>query len=349
MTSTNPRRPTMRDVAHTAGVSLKTVSRVVNAEDGVSADLAERVEQAIRKLQYQPDERARNLRQSDSRSGSIGFVMVDVSNPFFSSILRGLEDVARARNCFVLSGSSDGDADREDQLIETFISRRVDGLVVIPSGDELASLRAEVERGTPVVFLDLEAPGFTCDLVRSDHRGGARSATEHLVHHGHRDIAFLCDDTNIFSAGERLAGFQDAMADAGLAVRSEWVVTGRHRPDEWRPLVAALLQQEQRPTAIFTAQNFISIGALQALHELQLHRTVAMVGFDDVELADVVEPGLTVVPQQPRELGRRAGMMLFDRLDGSTDPQSKVVVASPLILRGSGEIPPSHWGRPAGS
>lgn len=330
----------MRDVAQTAGVSLKTVSRVVNAEDGVSADLAERVEQAIRALQYQPDERARNLRQNDSRSGSIGFVMVDVSNPFFSSILRGLEDVARARGYFVLSGSSDGDADREDQLIETFIARRVDGLVVIPSGDTLAALRAEVERGTPVVFLDLEAPGFTSDLVRSDHRGGAVAATEHLIAHGHRDIGFLCDDPAIFSAGERYEGFREGMTAAGLTIRPEWVVMGRHHPDRWEELVTDLCTASPRPTALFTAQNFITIGALRALHALGLQHEIAMVGFDDVELADVVEPAVSVVPQQPLELGRRAGQMLFDRLDGSTAEQSKEVIASPIIVRGSGEIRP---------
>jgi LacI family transcriptional regulator len=340
MTANNPRRPTMRDVAHSAGVSLKTVSRVVNAEDGVSPDLVERVEQAIRTLQYQPDERARNLRQNDSRSGSIGFVMVDVSNPFFSSILRGLEGVARARNYFVLSGSSDGDADREDQLIETFIARRVDGLVVIPSGDTLAALRSEIARGTPVVFLDLEAPGFETDLVRSDHRGGAALGTKHLIDHGHRDIGFLCDDPTVFSAGLRLQGFQDAMAEARLEIRPEWMVMGRHTPDEWERLVTELFQRTPRPTAIFTAQNFITIGALRALHAQRLHREVAMVGFDDVELADVVEPGVSVIPQQPHELGRRAGMMLFDRLDGSIEPQSKEVVACALVERGSGEIPP---------
>ena len=342
MSTNNARRPTMRDVALSAGVSLKTVSRVVNAEDGVSLDLAERVEQAIRALQYQPDERARNLRQSDSRSGSIGFVMVDVSNPFFSSILRGLEDVARARNSFVLSGSSDGDSDREDQLIETFIARRVDGLVVIPSGENLAALRAEAARGTPVVFLDLEAKGFASDLVRSDHRGGARAATKHLIDHGHRDIAFLCDDPTIFSAGQRLRGFKEAMTRADVPVRPEWIITGRHPPDQWKQFVSELIAQPTRPTAIFTAQNFITIGALQALHELNLQRTIAMVGFDDIELADIVEPGVTVIPQQPRELGRRAGVMLFDRLDGFTGPQVKEVVATTLIERGSGEIRPTR-------
>jgi LacI family transcriptional regulator len=330
----------MRDVALAAGASLKTVSRVVNAEEGVSPDLVERVERAIHALQYRPDQRARTLRQSDSRSGSIGFVMVDVSNPFFSLILRGLEDVARARGCLVLSGSSDGDADREDQLIETFIARRVDGLVVIPSGAKLATLRAEVDRGTPVVFLDLEAKGFQSDLVRSDHRGGARQATKHLIDHGHRDIAFLCDDPAVFSAGQRLKGFKEAMARAEIDVRPDWVVTGRHTPDEWKQLVKAVFERSPRPTALFTAQNFVSIGALQALHELHLQRTVAMVGFDDIELADIVEPGVSVIPQQPRELGRRAGVMLFDRLDGFTGPQLKEVVRTTLIARGSGEIHP---------
>ncbi len=335
-----PRRPTIRDVAQAAGVSLKTVSRVVNGEDGVSPDLIGRVEDAVRLLRYQPDERARNLRQSASRTGSIGFVMVDVSNPFFSSILRGLEDVARERDCLVLAGSSDGDINRQHRLIEDFVARRVDGLVVVTSGHDLGPLAEEIDRGTPVVFLDLEPPQHECDLVRSDHRGGARAITEHLLAHGHRDVAFCGDDASVFSAGQRLDGYRDAMAAAGLRPNPSWVMAESLRPDEWQPVVVDLLQRRRRPTALVTAQNFVTIGAVTALHRLGLQHDIALIGFDDVELADVVEPGISVVPQQPMRLGRRAGEILFERLDGHALAAVHEIITSPIIARGSGEIAP---------
>jgi LacI family transcriptional regulator len=334
------RRPTMHDVADAAGVSLKTVSRVVNRELGVSSDLVERVEEAVRRLQYQPDVRARNLRQTEARASSIGFAMVDVSNPFFSSILRGIEEVAATADCLVLSGSSDGDLARQDRLIDTFISQRVAGMVVVPSGDELGPIADEIVRGTPVVFLDCEPRDHHSDLVRSDHHGGAEAITRHLIRHGHSDIAFLGDDTTVFSAALRLDGFRAAMGQFGLAVRPEWVVTGHYSPIEWRSVIFDWLQSvSPQPTAIVTAQNFVTVGAVQALHSLGLQHQLAHVGFDDVELGDVVQPGISVIPQNPRLLGRRAAELLFERIAGSEKPPAHEILTESIIERGSGEIP----------
>lgn len=330
----------MRDVALRAGVSFKTVSRVVNGEGGVSEVLVERVEQAVAALGYRPDHRARHLRQTASRTGAIGFILVDVSNPFFSSILRGIEEAARKHEYLVLAGSTDGLREREDQLVEAFVARRVDGLIVVPSGSGAGPLRAEIERGTPVVFLDLEPEGLTVDLVRSDHRGGALLATRHLQAHGHRDIAFFGDDATIFSAALRMHGYRDAMSEAGLGVGERRIVQGRHTSDEWRRMIRDYLADTDRPTALFSAQNIITVGATHALHDLELHETVAQIGFDDIELADVVEPGISVVPQHPRDLGRRAAERLFARIEGLTDPPTQQVIGATVIERGSGEIPP---------
>lgn len=333
------RRPTMRDVADRAGVSFKTVSRVVNEEGSVSPDLVERVGAAIRDLGYRPDGRARHLRQGAS-TGAIGFILVDVANPFFSSILRGIEEVARAHDTLVLAGSTDGLTDRQDQLVDAFVSRRVDGLIVVPSGSGVGALKTELERGTPIVFLDLEPDELVVDLVRSDHLGGARLATQHLLDQGHRDIAFIGDDPTIFSAGCRLDGFLTAMEAAGIDVPPHRIITGRHSSETWRTIVADHLGAPNPPTAIFTAQNFITVGATHALHDLGLHQRIAQVGFDDIELADIVEPAITVVPQQPRELGRRAAEQLFRRIGGERGEPIRDIVESPIIVRGSGEIRP---------
>jgi LacI family transcriptional regulator len=334
------RRPTLRDVALEAGVSFKTVSRVVNGEGGVSDRLVARVEETVLALGYRPDDRARRLRQFSSEAATIGFVLVDVANPFFSTILRGIEEVAITRDCLVLAGSTEGSADRERQLIEAFVDRRVDGLIVVPSGSGAGTLQAELDRGTPVVFLDLESDVTAVDLIRSDHYNGAYEATTHLLSHGHRDIAYFGDNPEIFSAGLRLEGFRDAMAAAGLEPRPDRIVTESHDGTDWRQIVRSYLESNERPTALVSAQNFVTVGAVGALHDLDLQHSIAQVGFDDVELADVVEPGISVVPQQPRELGRIAAEMLFGRIDGDERPPRTQVLRSDLIRRGSGEIPP---------
>jgi len=329
----------MRDVAERAGVSFKTVSRVVNDEGGVSDDLVVRVRQAVELLGYRRDDRARRLRQG-ARTGTIGFVLVDVANPFFSAILRGIEEVARSEEYLVFSGSSDGIEDRQNQLVEAFVARRVDGLIVVCSGPGSGSLGHEVDRGTPVVFLDLEPERLDSDLVRSDHRGGAALATRHLREHGHRDIAFFGDEATVFSARLRLDGYRDAMKEGRLEIAEGRVVHGRHSSDVWRRMISEYLARNDPPTAIFTGQNFITIGAAQALHDLELRETIAHVGFDDVELADVVRPGISVVPQHPLDLGKRAAELLFARLAGSTAPFIREIVPASIIRRGSGEILP---------
>lgn len=330
----------MRDVALHAGVSFKTVSRVANGEGGVSDDLVGRVEAAIALLSYKPDDRARHLRQTAHHTGAIGFVMVDVANPFFSSILRGIEEVARQRGYLVLAGSTDGAQEREDQLVEAFIARRVDGLVVVPSGSVVGTLRTELERGSPVVFLDVEPDDLAVDLVRSDHRGGAAAATGHLIDHGHRDIGYFGDDPAIYSAGLRLAGFHDAMTASGLDVPLERLVTGTNSAEAWREIVLESLTGTDLPTAIFTSQNFITVGAAHALHDQGLRNKIAHIGFDDIELADIVHPGISVVPQHPRNLGRRAAEILFGRIDGEVHAPIRDVIECHIVARESGELPP---------
>jgi LacI family transcriptional regulator len=268
--------------------------------------------------------------------------LVDVANPFFSAILRGIEEEARNRDCLVLAGSTDGSEVRERQLIEAFIDRRVDGLILVPSGQGLGPLRTEIDRGTPVVVVDLELAGDQpVDLVRSDHYGGSVAATRHLIDHGHTEIAYIGDHPSIFSARLRLEGFRHAMESAGLIAPPHHQIFGSHSAEEWRPIALNLFRTDSSLTAVFAAQNFATIGAVHALHDLGLQHKVALVGFDDVDLAGAVDPGLTVVPQEPRQLGRRAAELLFERIDGLDHPRRSEIIDHHLILRGSGEIRPA--------
>ena len=338
--SSRTKRPTMRDVAKDAGVSIKTVSRVVNKEAGVRDELATRVQSSLDRLGYRMDQRARSLRKNH-RPSTIGFVLVDVSNPFFGSLLRGIEDVARERDCVVLSGSTDLSVQRERALIESFIDRRVDGLIVVPSAATGEVLRTEMDRGTPVAFVDLEPSDGEYDIVRSDHLLGASTATRHLLSHGHRDIAYFGDDQQIQSSQLRLQGFRETMASAGIDVPDNRIVTGRYSPERWEVLVGECLDAGPRPTAVFSAQNIASVGAVRALHARGLQDVIAQVGFDDLELARAVQPALTVVPQFPRELGRQAAELLFARIDGEDGPPVQAIAATSIVVRGSGEIAPT--------
>src|SRR3954468_20315805 len=210
------RRPTMKEVATLAGVSLATVSRVVNGDGKVRPDLAERVREAVGLLGYRRDLTATNLRRADRQSASVGLVFDDVANPFHAALLRGVETVARTRGVLPLVGSSDEDATRERELAEAFLSRRVDGLIVVPAGQDHSYLRADRDAGVALVFVD-RPPGFIdADCVLSDNAGGAFAATAHLIAAGHRRIAFLGDRERIFTAAERLRGYREALAAHGI-------------------------------------------------------------------------------------------------------------------------------------
>lgn len=335
------RRPTLRDVAEMANTSVKTASRVVNNEDGVSSELASRVQTAVQILGYRPDDRARRLRRSTATNGVIGLIQADVSNPFFASIFFGVEEVASEMGHVVLAAGSEGSADRFDEIVESFITRRVDGLIVVPVGNELSLIRREMTMGTPVVFVDQVPSEPIGDVVTSDHFGGALSAVTHLMDAGHTRIAFLGDDPAYFSASERKRGWLAAHDQHGLTADPSIV---RDRVGASRPAERAVLQlmsMEEPPTALFTAQNLISIGAIRALKSLGLDQQVAMVGFDDIELADVLDPGLTCAPQDPVSLGRTATRLLFRRISGESGPAETVVIPVELVIRGSGEIRPS--------
>ena len=330
----------MREVATLAGVSLATVSRVINAEGSVLPDLAERVHEAVALLGYRRDLTATNLRRADRHSASIGVVFDDVSNPFHAAVLGGVETVARGRGVLPLVGSTDEDADRERELAEAFLSRRVDGLIVVPSGTDHSYLRADRDAGVAMVFVDRPPAFIDADSVLSDNAGGAFKATEHLIAAGHRRIAFLGDESRIFTATERLRGYRDALGRHGIAYDDALVRMELHESASASEATAALLGLDDPPTALFTAQNLITIGAVARLRALGRHRDVALVGFDDLPLADAVEPGLTVVAQDAEQLGRLTAERLFARLDGETGPSVRVVVPTTLIERGSGELAP---------
>jgi LacI family transcriptional regulator, galactose operon repressor len=334
------RRPTMREVAAVAGVSLSTVSRAINNDPKVAPDLAEKVRQAVAMLGYRRDVTATTLRRADRLSASIGLVFDDVANPFHAMLQRGIENVARERGVLAFAGSSDEDAERERDLVQAFLSRRVDGLIIVPAGTDHGYLTRDRDAGVALVFVD-RPPGYIdADVVLSDHAGGARAATAHLIAAGHRRIGYLGDRRRIHSAVERLRGHTEALAAAGIPHDPALVRMELEDSAMARRAAEELLFGEDPPTAVFAAQNLITIGAVEALRAQGLQHSVAFVGFDDLTLADAVDPGLTVIAQDAGGIGRAAAEALFARLDGDDAPSRTVAVPTTLIARGSGEIAP---------
>lgn len=375
----------MNDVAATAGVALKTVSRVVNDEPGVNAATAERVRQAIELLGYRRNDGARVLRRG--RTASIGLIIEDVADPFYSGLSRAVEDVALRNGSLVFTGSSGEDPQRERALVLAFCARRVDGLVIVPAGYDHGYLAPELAAGIRAVFADrptgptpetdrptgpalaidrptgptpetdhptgpalaidrptgltAEAdrhtgPAVEVDTVLCDNAGGAATGVAHLIAHGHRRIAFLGDQPAIFTAQERLRGYREALEAAGLPYDPSLVSMGVPEQSRVSAAVADALALGDPPTALFTGNGQLTVAALRALPTPR----PAIVGFDDFELADLLDPAITVVAQDPVGLGRTAAELLFRRLTGENGPIEHIQLPTHLIPRGSGERPP---------
>jgi len=333
------RRPTLKDVAALAGVSMKTVSRVVNGEAGVAPSKVASVEEAVRQLDYRPNVTASSLRRLDGRTAAVAALLEDLANPFSAELHRALEDVAHEHGVLLFAGSVDESPEREKRLIRAFTSRRADALILAPASSDQTYLTYEVPEGTPVVFVDRAPVGFEADAVLADNLEGARRAVAHLIDHGHRRIAFLGDLAAIPTARDRFEGYQQALRSHGMPYDPDLVVHGLDDAERAAGALPALMKLPAPPTALFTAQNDITVGALRYLQAAGLQRTMAIIGFDDFPLADLLRPGVTVIAQDPTAMGRAAAELLFARLAGDVGPSRTVVIPTRLIVRGSGELP----------
>lgn len=328
-------RPTMVDVARVAGVSLKTVSRVINREPGVRPQTESRVMDAVDALRYRANDIARNLRRGRP-SATIGLTIEDVRNPFYSGIARAVEEVARRHGYVVIIANSDEDPASERTAVGTLLERRVGGLLIVPAGRDHAYLMDEVRLGTPVVFIDRPGDSIAADEVLIDNVGGARQATEHLLAQGHRRIGVVSDPPSIYTIAERVAGYQTSLEHLGIRLDESLIRVGAHDVRDAEAAARELLALSNPPTAIFATNNRACIGVLHALRATEAG--TALVGFDDFELADLLK--VTVVRHDPHELGRKAAELLFARLSGDERPPQRIVLPTKLVVRGSGEVHP---------
>lgn len=333
------REPTMRDIAALTGVSIKTVSRVLNEEPGAGADVSARVREAARSLGYRPNMTARSLRRSDRRSATIGVLLEDVSNPFDSALLRALEVRARERSVLVLAGSDDDDPHQQSQLLSELASRRVDGIVVMPLRGHQDRLHEERQRGVPMVTVDRPAAFGHTDSVTTDNRASTAEAIRALARFGHRRIGYLGDRETLWTNQERLAGYAAGLAAAGLRMDPQLVSSDLRGSDLAAGAAAKLLELADPPTALFAAQNLVTVGVVRVLQMRGQQREIAVIGFDDFPLADLIVPGISVVRQDVTRIGLTAADLVFGRIDGDPSPARNIVIPTTYLARGSGEIP----------
>jgi LacI family transcriptional regulator len=323
---------TMRQVAELAGVSAKTVSRVMNNDKYVSAAVRERVEQAVAELNYVPNLLARTFRSG--RDAAIGVAIPDISDPFFATLTREIEQIARSRGVAVFITSLGQDGTEEQARVEALLGRQLTGLISTPVSADQSYLRRWQDR-TAIVFIDRSPSKITADSVVEDDYGGAYQATEHHIRHGHRRIAFIGDDVRTATTARRLAGYQAALRDAGITEDPRLTLFAPAPDLAAARTVVEVLKIDEPPTAIFSSNARCTIAIIPALQAAG-HRDIPLTSFGDFPLADAVQPPPSVIDQDPVSVGRVAVSRLFERIDHPNRRlKRKIVLPVPLIVRGS--------------
>jgi LacI family transcriptional regulator len=328
---------TIRDVALRAGVSQATAARALGGYGYVSDAARQRVLSAARTLGYLPNNAARTL--ASGTSNIIGLVAGDIENSFFATAARGLADVVEEFGYTLIVANSDEDVARERRAVDSLRANRVDGLVVAPANSNDGTHLADaVSAGTPIVLLDRTVRGVAVDSAVSDGLAGSSAAVRHLLAKGHRRIGIVIDaDVPLTSMTMRFRGWADTLRAAGIKPDDSLVVFASTPMEDGYKATLELLNRPKPPTAVFTASNFMTIGALRAIRELDivLCRDLSLVAFDDFELLSLYEPPVTAVAQPVRQLGREAGKLLLARMQGDGGKPKRLRLATELIARDS--------------
>ncbi len=313
---------TLRDVAEAAGVSVSTVSRVLNNDGRITKETRTRVLESVRDLDYKINAVARSLKLRQTRI--VGFVTPEIANDFFMSVAQGVEDELQRCGYNMIICNSNEDVAREASRVALLLEQWVDGMIVAPAGPEGPHLKALVEGGTPLVLVDRLVRGLLCDAVLVDNRGGTRAAVTALLERGYRRFGFIGGDPQLTTANERYLGFEEAISAAGvrlptdLVVLEDFHVTGGYRA------MGRLLSHSPLPEVVFVANYFMQIGAARRLYEHGGINDVLLAGFDDLDLTSVPGPAALTIRQPVAEIGRRAARILVSRIDGTDSSPPRV-------------------------
>jgi LacI family transcriptional regulator len=327
------KRATLADVARAAGVGPMTVSRTINGHPYVTDKTAQRVRAAIRKLDYRPNHAARMLTGQLSRS--IGLIVPDIADTFFSVVSHAVQDTARANGYLVWLAASDDDPSIEAAQVEMMTHHPVDGILLVPTDSRNSYLKAVAAGSTPVITIDRPMEVATTDSVGVENREGARMAVDHLIQHGYKRISCITTNAHLLTIKERIAGYKDSMREAKLPCPRELRLS---KHTSAKPALAELFASSNRPEALFTANNASTIWVIEALRvlDIEVGRDVALVGFDDVGFFTLITPPVTAVRQPAAELGNVSARLLLQRINGDlTTSRGRVVLPVTLTIRES--------------
>ncbi|QPP05315.1 LacI family transcriptional regulator [Streptomyces bathyalis] len=326
---------TIKDVAAAAGVSPSTVSRVLNNGPKVDPALARRVRKAAAQLDYRPSRVAQSLRRQRSHVWML--LVPDVRNPFFTDMVRGVEDAARGAGYALTLCNTDDDVAQERRYLELALNERVSGVILSPASDTRSAVEHLTAKGIPVVTVDRVLEHDSVDAVLVDNRDGARKATGHLLEAGYRNLACITGPEGQTTAADRLAGFRDAHTDCGVKLRPELIRHGDFRISGGEKAADELLRSPEPPDAVFVANNLMTLGTLDAITAagLNIPSDIAIVGWDDAPWAPLLRPALTTVAQPTHELGQQTAALLESRIAGSTAPQRIITLRTHLNVRAS--------------
>lgn len=338
MERTSKSKVTIREVARNAGVSIGTVSHVLNDTTPVKNELRKRVLETIRTLGYKPNKLARGFRRN--QTSLLGMVIPDIVNPFFPALVRGAEDGAHQESYNLVLCNTDNDPEKEAQYLGELRDHRMAGVILIPAGNsEVNSLLDETLDGIPIVCLDRRPQFWGGDSVTVDNENGSSVATEYLVKLGHRNIAMISGPHHISSAVERKEGFRAAMRKYKVVVEPGYIQEGQYSRISGYEKTRILLSLRPRPTAIVAANDMMAYGALAAIREagLDCPRDVSLIGFDDLELSEFMDPPLTTIAQPMYQMGTKGVDLLMRRIEGVRKPPVHLTLATEMKLRRSVE------------
>lgn len=334
------RRPTIRDVARAAGVAVSTVSYVINRSGQVSAETRLRVNSAIHALRYEPNLLARNLKAG--RAGCIGLIAPNLNNPYFAAVSSGVQEIAQARDMLLVLCTTQATQHWENYYSQVLRARRLDGLIFLSGSGMLTPSLMELIQSDSVVLVDERLPGLEVPSVVSTNRRGARAVADHVLGFGHRRVAIISGPPSLWTSGQRMSGYREALAAAAIDPDSVPVVAGDYQQQSGYEAARILLDlpAAERPTALICANDLMAVGAMVYCRErkLEIPKDISICGFDDIPLADLVQPGLTSVDQCGAQLGRSACRLLL-RLIAPPNPDDQAPIDTDhptrLVVRGS--------------
>jgi LacI family transcriptional regulator len=325
----------IREVAERAGVSITTVSHVVNQTRFVAPETEQRVRQSMRELNYRPNSLARSLRRGETKT--IGLILPDSANPFFAESARLLEEVAFQKSYSLILCNSNGDLEKERLYSEVLFNKQVDGIIFMAAGDDTQSLQELIDHQLPVVVVDRILDQMNVDAVITDNRASGYMAANHLIEYGHKRIGIIRGPSNLTPSAQRVIGYQQALEEAGLPIDPALQLTGDFHSESGYVAATQFLKISSPPTAIFACNDLMAIGALRAINEagLSVPADLSIIGYDDIEMASYIQPAMTTIAQPIEELAETSINLLLERIERPGLSPRRIVLQNKLIIRQS--------------